>query len=108
MLIKAKCQVKWRHNRTNELDGETSLTEAGTLSLLRLVGEEGEAGRYDCMASTRLDTVNSRPAFVKIQGKKLKQKKQKEFFFHYIERFFQTFNGELLKKQNTTILFHFF
>ncbi len=32
------------------------------------MGEE-EGGRYDCVATTRLDTVSSRPAFLKVQGR---------------------------------------
>ncbi len=28
-------QVRWRHNRSQELDGEVRQTEAGTLSILR-------------------------------------------------------------------------
>jgi hypothetical protein len=32
------------------------------------MGEE-EGGGYDCVATTRLDTVSSRPAFLKVQGR---------------------------------------
>jgi hypothetical protein len=63
--------VKWRHNRTIELEGVTRPTEAGTaLSslLLEVVGAE-QGGRYDCLAATRLDNVTSRPAFLKVQGR---------------------------------------
>jgi hypothetical protein len=32
------------------------------------MGEE-EGGQYDCVATTRLDTVSSCPAFLKVQGR---------------------------------------
>ena len=81
-------QLTWRHNRSLLLEGELEQREGGTVSLLRLVGVVEEGGRYDCLASTRLDSVSSRPAFIKINGRRGRRTVfTVKFFIFYFEYF---------------------
>jgi hypothetical protein len=77
-------QVRWRHNRSQELDGEVMQTESGTLSILRLCFKgTGSPDEY-FLKAYKIEFVIHAPLVIKFLGCFVEEKnKNKDFACFY-------------------------